>query len=187
MLYRSRPLYPRDFNILCNGQVNAAASLNGTELDEIARTFALEPRLRAQTHLKETLSPTGGMAIDKRGGRSLLVRPPQLPVEDPMALREWDEEDISQLEAFLIKVQRAVCAACGKLKRALETQPHHGGIASTTQAEFAAGWNHFFTLAVHGRRVHRYDYVDSHGQLTNFPLILHGVFLLYASVFTSNS
>lgn len=43
---------------------------------------------------------TGG----DRAGRTLLVKPPQLPVDDPTALGARDEEDISLLETFFVKV-----------------------------------------------------------------------------------
>ena len=39
-----------------------------------------------------------------RAGRSVLVKPPQLPVDDPTALGARDEEDISLLEEFFVKV-----------------------------------------------------------------------------------
>ncbi|CAM9540792.1 unnamed protein product [Scytosiphon promiscuus] len=98
------PVQGLDLVIHLGNEVNAAASLNRADVDEIAETFASESRLPAQRPLTDTLPPMGGLAADKGGGRSLLVRPPQLPVESPLALGERDEEDVSQLEAFLVKL-----------------------------------------------------------------------------------
>lgn len=87
-------------------QINAAASLNREEVAKIAERFAQHARLvGVELQSKEVVDqPAGSEGNGAKVGRSLLVRPPQLPVEDPMALGERDEDDISKLEAFLIKV-----------------------------------------------------------------------------------
>ncbi|CAM9100725.1 unnamed protein product, partial [Hapterophycus canaliculatus] len=92
-----------DLIIHLGNELNAAASLSEIELNEIAESFTLETRRRTQTPFKEALPPTERMTIRKRGRRPLLVRPPQLPMDDPTTLGERDEEDVSQLGAFLIK------------------------------------------------------------------------------------
>lgn len=100
------------------GQINAAACLSSSDIAELAANFtqrqkevALKPRPR------ETASPMAGggtgagpsaksaETVGDRAGRSILVKPPQLPVDDPTALGARDEEDISLLEEFFVKVR----------------------------------------------------------------------------------
>lgn len=106
--------------LLSAGQINAGACLNGDEIAELAANFtqrrqegvALRP-----PRPKEAAPPAEGEGTGAgtrasgevaggggRAGRSLLVRPPQLPLEDPTALGARDEEDISLLEDFFVKV-----------------------------------------------------------------------------------
>lgn len=46
----------------------------------------------------------GKMGGGARARRPLLVWPPQLPVDDLTVLGTWDEEDVSQMQEFFIKV-----------------------------------------------------------------------------------
>ena len=94
------------FSGMC-GQINAAACLNRGEVAELAENFARQPEQVDERRLSreaETVTATGKSLGGDRAGLPLLVKPPQLPVEDPTALGPRDEEDISQLETFFIKV-----------------------------------------------------------------------------------
>ncbi|CAM9243711.1 unnamed protein product [Ectocarpus sp. 4 AP-2014] len=100
------PVQGLDLVIHLGNEINATASLNRDEVAEVAEHFSQHARLGgAELPSKEAVDQSARMeASGDKVGRSLLVRPPQLPVEDPMALGEIDEEDISQLEAFIIKL-----------------------------------------------------------------------------------
>ncbi|CAM9309198.1 unnamed protein product, partial [Ectocarpus fasciculatus] len=100
------PVQGLDLVIHLGNEINAAASLNRDEVAQVAERFAQHARLVGEKlPSKEAVDQSAGTEVSgAKVGRSPLVRPPQLPVEDPMALGERDEEDISQLEAFFIKL-----------------------------------------------------------------------------------
>ncbi|CAM9600817.1 unnamed protein product, partial [Ectocarpus sp. 12 AP-2014] len=100
------PVQGLDLVIHLGNEINAAASLNRDEVAKVAEHFSQHARLGGvELPSKEAVDQSARMeASGVIAGRSLLVRPPQLPVEDPVALGERDEEDISQLEAFIVKL-----------------------------------------------------------------------------------
>ncbi|CAM9252372.1 unnamed protein product [Ectocarpus sp. 12 AP-2014] len=100
------PVQGLDLVIHLGNEINAAASLNRDEVDKVAEHFSQHARFGGvELPSKEAVDQSALLeASGTKAGRSLLVRPPQLPVEDPMALGERDEEDISQLEAFIVKL-----------------------------------------------------------------------------------
>ncbi|CAM9145767.1 unnamed protein product [Ectocarpus sp. 8 AP-2014] len=100
------PVQGLDLVIHLGNEINAAASLNRDEVAKVAEHFSQHERLGGvELPSKEAVDQSARMeASGAKAGRSLLVQPPQLPVEDPMALGERDEEDIAQLEAFIIRL-----------------------------------------------------------------------------------
>lgn len=98
--------------------MNASACLNRGELAELAANFTQrqeevalrEPPKEAASHVVGAGTgvgpPRAGSAatIGDKAGRPLLVKPPQLPVEDPTALGARDEDDIALLQEFFVKV-----------------------------------------------------------------------------------
>lgn len=113
------PTLPRQPHVRTSesGQVNAAACLNRGEIAEIGANFTQrQDEVALRDRSKEAASQAAGagtgtepwarnaVATGDKPGRPRLVKPPQLPVEDPTALGGRDEEDISLLEEFFVKV-----------------------------------------------------------------------------------
>lgn len=95
------------------------------ETAELANTFTQQPEeaVSSPTGTGTGLEPEAGTEIDMdvmgmMGGtgarRPLLVRPPQLPVDDLTVLGTRDEDDISLLEEFFIDV--IMCATYAVLR-----------------------------------------------------------------------